>query len=1290
MNSPYQSAAREETLRQDARSNEQFRSIWETALSEYKSQTGHDLAALNIPHQTSDLSSALQQTELSFKRKREGHEGYQKARSILKSCVMPLKIVSGIATSALSLTPFAPAATLFGAGMFLIEACDNVSDAYDFVAELLQSCTTYVERLETLSEMEMHRDIVVRLTIVLKYILEVFADCEGVMKSGRFKNWMDKVVRGQEKDKILKGSLQKLERYFSQEQMATVARVYVQGEKTFLNSEKLVDFGEVNKVQRVIDSLSCDPLDVVTRQAEYNAKSSVLPPVWIEEHEAFREWIEETSPQQPWLWVMGNVGVGKTTLVSYIAKRIGRLETSLLRKDIRPHLVNAGLNDQSSQYSLPRSAVALFYGNYDIKGEQSPDYVFQCLIRQLLQQLQVAAIDRADRRCDQIKDLMSGTEAASYLSWTSILNDIASEFQWTYIFVDALDKEEAGYEDLIARLFQLRSPSVKLFVTSRDDQAMQNDADFRKARSLLIRTDPNLIISYVRNRLERIRDQAEIIEGIGTSALPKVLKDSDEFEKVVGEVMVTAQGNFYYAEESINLLLQERDSDKLRCKMTKLIEGLSEVIRLDVERVEQQSDQYNRRVGLAAIMFTAFSAKRLSVDEIQHAVALLVHPESVESPRQLSSLVRSFTINYLVECSCRSLRVDDQKGTVEIGKEIKTYCKLSEKFKSAHYEIAKMCLNFLDRMSFSLRCTSQEDLVSRRKQYPFYPYAARYWALHMKAAGESLFFKASSPVPLSTLLSRRLFCNAVATELHEDFHHRVWNWAGNDTWKSLQDFGEPVVPGVHLLVHLDLHRTLDWWLRKNPQGVHTKGATGMTPLYWACLLGRVRMVEILLFDYHADATVMGSPPSGYCLAAAVSSQSPETVERILYMNHKETLQLGNWHGRRPLGEAVRYDNVDIVRMLIDATLALPDGEEQLLMGERDGWTALHEIAAAPRSLIEAMDMLVGTKCGKAFLTKRTKRWEDSALHLAAIRGNHEAVKHLLRLGADPYMRQRSGHTPLMLAVAGLYENNEETIRLLLDVMKDHEIRDKEGRTSWHIAARTGRNRNLKLLVEHTPKLLFNAKDNHGETAIRSAAVVRQGGWAHCIRVLLRDCPGQTGLEDAYAVLNALIPDGREVSIKAMQLLIEQHPVESWPYCRGQTTLLHKILHHGSLESMEMAWAQLREESGNILEYHDAGGSTPLILAAAVSLPIEVATKKAIFLIKKGANVNARDNGGRTALHHAVRRDLPELAAALLSKGADFRIKDNDGTSPLDLIPKEEKWVQIPEVLTAKYSLAQEN
>lgn len=72
------------------------------------------------------------------------------------------------------------------------------------------------------------------------------------------------------------------------------------------------------------------------------------------------------------------------------------------------------------------------------------------------------------------------------------------------------------------------------------------------------------------------------------------------------------------------------------------------------------------------------------------------------------------------------------------------------------------------------------------------------------------------------------------------------------------------------------------------------------------------------------------------------------------------------------------------------------------------------------------------------------------------------------------------------------------------------------------------------------------------------------------------------------------------------------------------------------------------------------GRTPLLIAAAY----DGATEAAGLLIEKGADVNARDEGGISVLEQAASSNHIELVRLLLSKGVNVNTADGGGVTPL--------------------------
>ena len=117
-----------------------------------------------------------------------------------------------------------------------------------------------------------------------------------------------------------------------------------------------------------------------------------------------------------------------------------------------------------------------------------------------------------------------------------------------------------------------------------------------------------------------------------------------------------------------------------------------------------------------------------------------------------------------------------------------------------------------------------------------------------------------------------------------------------------------------------------------------------------------------------------------------------------------------------------------------------------------------------------------------------------------------------------------------------------------------------------------------------------------------------------------------------------------------------------------------------------------KEYPEVVDYKDVNGFTPLTLAcyygnievvnvlaskvkdidaqcnygtALMAASFKGYTSIVELLIKHGANINATDLNGVTALHYAVRFTNFEMVKLLVEHKADVHVKDSKGLSPLD-------------------------
>jgi ankyrin repeat protein len=172
------------------------------------------------------------------------------------------------------------------------------------------------------------------------------------------------------------------------------------------------------------------------------------------------------------------------------------------------------------------------------------------------------------------------------------------------------------------------------------------------------------------------------------------------------------------------------------------------------------------------------------------------------------------------------------------------------------------------------------------------------------------------------------------------------------------------------------------------------------------------------------------------------------------------------------------------------------------------------------------------------------------------------------------------------------------------------------------------------------------------------------------------------LLDAGAAIDAVADNGDTVAGCAaarghrglVELLLGRGAKPRPP--RSRYTLLYLAAVSGDLELVRLVLARV----GGIDE-PIATGATPLMAAARGGSPAIVE-----LLIGHGANVNARDECGRTALMCAVATDLGDVelfmrydedamarirdvAAALIAAGADVRLRDDSGMAALDIVAR---------------------
>lgn len=231
---------------------------------------------------------------------------------------------------------------------------------------------------------------------------------------------------------------------------------------------------------------------------------------------------------------------------------------------------------------------------------------------------------------------------------------------------------------------------------------------------------------------------------------------------------------------------------------------------------------------------------------------------------------------------------------------------------------------------------------------------------------------------------------------------------------------------------------------------------------------------------------------------------------------------------------------------------------------------------------------------------------------------------LLEHGYDPNKRDEEGRTALHYAAQGcvedihdrLRDNQPEIIQLMVRAGADVNLADDQGNTPLHLAVREHASPEILLTLLRAGSDV-NLANDRGNTPLHLAV----------------HPPTSTTPETLLTLLDA----GADVHARNQQNL----------------TPLGLIAKDGLIGWVHDNVRVLVNEGGAKIE--------PDFVAF---LAREGLAKTVDLLLDHGFDPNTRDEGGRTALHHAV--EHPETVRVLLNRGADPNARDNEGTTPIDL------------------------
>ncbi|XP_048259222.1 inversin-B-like [Haliotis rufescens] len=441
-----------------------------------------------------------------------------------------------------------------------------------------------------------------------------------------------------------------------------------------------------------------------------------------------------------------------------------------------------------------------------------------------------------------------------------------------------------------------------------------------------------------------------------------------------------------------------------------------------------------------------------------------------------------------------------------------------------------------------------------------------------------------------------------------------------------------------------------------------------TPLHYALYTKKLKILEFLL-GHNPDLTKTDHRGTTivHRSSAIRDKQYLEAVVRLSKAPPDSLWRMADEEGNTAVMLSCQNDNYDQLVILLEQGATVSDHDKY-------GRTALHHCVENTET--ECAELLLQTDTS---LLNTPDKEGLTPLHMAAITGNSNFLRLLLKKGANLTCRDQEGHTVVHWATVTGHtecleilidhdadlstpdkhkarpihyaaqiardgfntqgkEDSTQVLRLLLQHQVPYDITDKDGRQPLLWAASAGNPPACKILVEAGADP--NVVDNDGLTALHCAA---SRGHTSCMETLLSDCKAKVDPEDRnnctplfYAITLG--------NIDCMKMLV-QHRADTAHVDNKGRSPAHCAALKGSQEALRVLLKNKADlwspsQQGNY-PIHEAthGGHAEIVR---------------FFLAQSGNDdvVDLANDDGRTCLHIAALTNNLNICKLLLDADAN--------------------------------------
>lgn len=439
--------------------------------------------------------------------------------------------------------------------------------------------------------------------------------------------------------------------------------------------------------------------------------------------------------------------------------------------------------------------------------------------------------------------------------------------------------------------------------------------------------------------------------------------------------------------------------------------------------------------------------------------------------------------------------------------------------------------------------------------------------------------------------------------------------------------------------------------------VNFKSRTDKTPLHYAIRNAQKEAAGLLINI--EDADVNDIDIEGITPLHIAAQKDLDTTTQLLIHSGADIHAL-NVYGGTPLFEAVIYKSSKAVKVLLDngADIYKLDKNKRIPVYEnlQGNFTTTKKIInLIDKEAKKRDEIFEKAKSGELeaelknieindYMLRIRDKEGNSLLHLAAGNNQYALAKKLLENGADIYAINNAKQTPAYLSQNFDIAANINYITELIE-------EEANKRNAFFEKAKNGQ---LELEDAEVNNYLLQIRDENGNTLLHIAA---KNGHNEIVKKLLKIGFKINAIN--YAQETPLHLAVRNAQEEMVQLLVD-NKANIYAQDKNKNFPVNK-----AIELKKKQIAQILINNTNTVNYINANKNTPLHYA--VHFAIESGDNDIIsLLLNRGADINYKNKNGKTPLHLAITRGDNNIISLLLDRGADLNIQDEHGNTPLHL------------------------